>query len=555
MSRKKIVLSIFTFLIISSFFQAHSQVLNDAQLLKPGNWIYESMQDLSTENRKSIFLDTQPISVGELKFYLSKINYESLSESGKSLYSKVEKYLYTSNTIIFPKDSASKFSANLISTPEYYIRTNKTVPSTMKIFYKNYSLEIPIKFGFAENLAFQLNLFFGKDRDGYLSPTSFTNIPFSEQEFAYEYPRFAYGNIGKFFSNWGFSATLGKEGFSIGNTKLGSIIYNSSFETDSYSVFSAYSENIKYNLIISQVDAERFVYLHNFNMKLFSNLKFSITEGGLHAGPFQLRYLTPTMILHSFYSVSDFNSKQYSNISGYSSYLGASVEYVPVKNLRLYLLYAQNELQLQSELESSYGKTIPDSFGFQVGFDYIIPHKNENFLKINLESIYNTPFLYLKPSPEISLIKYEGAFSENANSVNYIGSPLGSDVFAVNFSLDYKKSRKWTVGFSNLLTIKGEINEETIFITHNDTPAYYPSIIYKLGLVSAENAISFARSKKLTGTLQYRNDTSISYEYFFSEKLEIATEVVYTFIINHKNVQGDFKQGFEFKFAISHKFF
>ena len=46
-----------------------------------------------------------------------------------------------------------------------------------------------------------------------------------------------------------------------------------------------------------------------------------------------------------------------------------------------------------------------------------------------------------------------------------------------------------------------------------------------------------------------------SYEYFFSEKLEIATEVAYSFIINHKNVQGDFKQGFEFKFAISHKLF
>ena len=93
MKTNKKLLSTLIILLISSFFAAHSQVLNDAQLLKPGNWIYEVMQDLSTESRKAIFLDTQPISVGELKFYLSKINYESLSESGKALYSKVEKYL------------------------------------------------------------------------------------------------------------------------------------------------------------------------------------------------------------------------------------------------------------------------------------------------------------------------------------------------------------------------------------------------------------------------------------------------------------------------------
>ena len=93
MSKNKTFLSVILILFISSFGSVYSQVLNDAQLLKPGNWIYEAMQDLSTESRKAIFLDSQPISVGELKFYLSKINYESLSESGKGLYDKVEKYL------------------------------------------------------------------------------------------------------------------------------------------------------------------------------------------------------------------------------------------------------------------------------------------------------------------------------------------------------------------------------------------------------------------------------------------------------------------------------
>ena len=152
MKTNKKLLSTLIILLISSFFAAHSQVLNDAQLLKPGNWVYEAMQDLSTESRKAIFLDTQPISVGELKFYLSKINYESLSESGKALYSKVENYLYTSNSILYPNDSATKLYVNVKLTPEYYLRTNKEVPSTAGKYFESYPLEIPMMFGFSENV-------------------------------------------------------------------------------------------------------------------------------------------------------------------------------------------------------------------------------------------------------------------------------------------------------------------------------------------------------------------------------------------------------------------
>ena len=554
MKTNKKLLSTLIILLISSFFAAQSQVLNDAQLLKPGNWVYEAMQDLSTESRKAIFLDTQPISVGELKFYLSKINYESLSESGKALYSKVENYLYTSNSILYPNDSATKLYVNVKLTPEYYLRTNKEVPSTAGKYFESYPLEIPMMFGFSENVAFQLDYFYGKNRDGYLSLDTFTNIPLSEGN-DFEYPRWAYGNVGNNFSNWGFSASFGKEGFSIGNSKLGSVIYNSTFETDFYSVLSAYSENIKYNLILSQIDSSRFIYLHNFNMNLLPNLKFSITEGGLKDGDFELRFLNPTMIVHSFYARNDYSDNQFSK---YSSYMGVTLEYQPIKNLRLYAIYAQNELQAGSELDTDSGKSYPDSIGLQTGIDYIIPHKNENYFKINVESVYNTPFLYIKQSPNMSFIKYENVYSEETQYVNYLGSPFGSDAFALNLSIDYKKTQKWSVGVSNLFTAKGEINENTILNTYkNGIPFYYPTIIYKYSenAEEAAKAVALGRQKRLTGTLQYRNDTSLSFEYFFSDKLKVATEGTYSFIINNKNVQGDFKQGFELKLAVSYNLF
>lgn len=565
MSKNKKFFSLMMIFIISSFFATHAQVLNDAQLLKPGNWVYEAMQDLSTESRTAIFLDTQPISAGELKFYLSKIDYDKLSESGKALYNKVENYLYTSDAKFLPDDIVTKFSSGLIFTPEFYIRTNDEIQTTAKPYFQNYPLEIPLKFGFADAVTFQLNLFVGKDRDGYLSPDAYTNVPLSMSDFAFELQRFAYGNVGHQFTNWGFSATMGKEGFSIGNSKLGSVIYNSTFETDYYSVLSVYSSSIKYNLILSQVDSSRYLYLHNFNMRILPNFKLSITEGGLRDGPLQLRYLNPVMIVHQFYSETDF-TENYSmtDISNYCAYLGITFEYQPIKNLRLYLNYAQNELQFGTELSTLDGKLLPDSYGIQFGFDYLIPHKNENYFKINVESMYNTPFLYLKQSPNMCLIKYEKVFDEKTKYANYIGSPLGSDVFALNLSLDYKKPQKWSIGFNNLFTAKGEINENTIFETKEiiddkgnkiTVPSYYPIIAYENGLLSEEAAIAYARSIRLTGTLQYKNDISLSYEYFFNDKLKFATEGTYSLIFNNKNIKGDFQQGFELKLAVSYNIF
>ena len=107
--------------------------------------------------------------------------------------------------------------------------------------------------------------------------------------------------------------------------------------------------------------------------------------------------------------------------------------------------------------------------------------------------------------------------------------------------------------------IGGYEDENTILNTYkNGIPFYYPSVIFKSDYATAEEkeeALALGRQKKLTGTLQYRNDTSLSFEYFFNDKLKVATEGTYSFIINNKNVQGDFKQGFELKLAVSYNLF
>ena len=389
----------------------YAQITNDSQLIKANHWVYDAIYTLSYDSKEVLFLDNPPISVGELKFNLSQLDYEKLSESGKVLYDDVYNFLYTTNYLkkekfidiinkirnietteksnLETEEKFTRVSADLKLTPELYARTNKEIDSTVTYYYKDWPFNLPLIFGIANNFALEFDLTFGKNYETSKFTDSFTNIPINYEQLEFEYPRYAYGNTGVYFDKWGLSATVGKEGFTIGKTKLGSVIYNSTFETDAYSVLNAYSPNFKYNLVFTQVEKEKFLYLHNFNFKLFQNLKFSITEGGLRNGPIELRYLNPAMFLHSFYcSFQDFpegTSTKYNLASHYSSYLGVSMDYYPIKNLRIYALWANTELQTPSELTSTYGKLLPDGYSWQGGFEYSIPSKDLGFFNINSE--------------------------------------------------------------------------------------------------------------------------------------------------------------------------
>lgn len=584
----KILLFIALFILFTQ--QVFAQITNDSQLIKSNHWVYDAIYTLSYESKEVLFLDNPPLSVGELKFHLRQLDYEKLSDSGKVLYDEVHNFLYTTNYIrkekfqkiisnVFPNQNfessnfedeelVTRISADLEITPELYARTNQEIASTVTYYYKGWPFNLPLVMGIANNFALEFDLSFGKNYETSQFTDSFTNIPVNYEQLEFEYPRYAYGNTGVYFDKWGLSATVGKEGFTIGKTNLGSVIYNSTFETDAYSVLNAYSPNFKYNLVFTQVEKEKFLYLHNFNFKLFPNLKFSLTEGGLRNGPIELRYLNPAMILHNFYcSFQDFpedSCTKYNLGSHYSSYLGVSLDYYPIKNLRIYALWANTELQTPGELTSTYGKLLPDGYSLQGGFEYSIPSKDLGFFNINSELLYACPFLYIKQSPDWSMVKIREDFKRAKDVVTWIGTPLGPDTFAFDFNIGYNQPQKWSINLGYLLTLKGEINTDTILQTAKskvdssdatEYPSYYPYVAYLLGLISAEDGIEIAREKWLLGTIQYRNDISISGDYYFSSFFKMSAQGTYSFVLNNKHNEGNFQQGVELKLSCTCKLF
>ena len=82
------------------------------------------------------------------------------------------------------------------------------------------------------------------------------------------------------------------------------------------------------------------------------------------------------MILHSFYAASFYskeNGEKYNLGNHYSSYLGITVDFMPIKNLRLYSLVAVTEFQLPDEITSAKGKMVPNGYGIQIGADFLLP--------------------------------------------------------------------------------------------------------------------------------------------------------------------------------------
>ena len=548
-------------LIIACTLYLPCQIVHDSQLLKSDSWIYEALSTLSLESQDTLFLDTKPISVGELKFYFSQIDFEKLSDSGKSLYQQVEKFLFSTNYFWKnykkqQEELATRIDIGLKINPELYLKTNKNIPSSINYYFKDWFLTLPIIFGISENVTLQLDVIHGKNFEDSKNPNSYSNIPFSDSEREYEFPRFAYGNIGAYFKDWGFSATFGREGFSIGDTKLGSIIYNSTFETDFYSTFSTYSPYFKYNLVASQAGKDKFIFLHNFNLKIFSNLKISFTEGCLRNGPFELRFLNPSMLLHNFYAGFKYGKddplKEYDLDNHYCSYMGITIDFYPIKNARIYALWAQTELQTSGELTNSYGKMLPDGYGLQLGFDYVIPIKKEKYFFLNIESLFTTPYLYVKQNPDWSMITFRDDYKTSKDVATWIGTPFGPDTFAISTSFILKQPRLWTFGFEYLFLAKGEINSDTLLQTKEGFPAYYPYVEYCLGYISQEEAIKKARQFGLTGTVQYQNDFSILGEYQFNNNICFAAEGTYSLIFNYNHEKGNFQDNFELKLSLSY---
>lgn len=483
------------------------------------------------------------------------------SITSREIYRKNHKYI----------DNYASMDPNAVSLTykEYIKKKGKTYLASTNFSGSKVGqafVTIPVYISWGDKIFMEADPCIAKNIWAMSSGNNFSNAPMGGSDLDFLWPRTVYTSFGKSFRDWGVNFNLSRQGLQIGKTQTGSVIYNSTFETDFYCQLNLYSPRIKYNLDVVQVSDGKFLYLHLIEARpYFDFLRLSVLEGTLIQQPFEVRFLNPLMIMHSFGSWNDYSDFFEEKIYGEShvaAYMGLQVELTPCKYFRTYLLYAQNEIQSAAEKESANGRAMPDSFGAQLGFELTLPDNRHNGWWIGtLEAVYTTPYLYMKQGADWSLYSERYDMQTNGDSpiCSWIGTPFGPDALGAQARFGYSKPSKWSCELDLLFLAHGTnsfgIFDNTVTINGVEYYAYYPSVLYRLGFLGAEEAANIARDYRLTGTVQYTNQITAKGSVKLNRHFELNAQGTYSFIFNNKNEEGAFAHGFEAALALEYLLF
>ena len=574
-SIKKIILAFFFFK--AAFVFAYG-IYGTQQLIQGDHWLLEALELIGTEQKNALLINTSPISVEEIRIQMKKIDYESLSENAKALYDRMEEYIERRRG--FKKIGAFTFALNIKANPEILYKSNNEIDWSFATDYtgskgygasSNYSgnrdvktlLALPLYFDFGDTFFMEAEPFFKKNYWGFSKANNFLNIPFSSSELEFLIPTNAYINIGKAFDGWGFNFFVAKEGLCIGRTQTGSVLYNSTFQTDAVFQMNLYSPRFKYNLNIAEVDRKKYFYLHYIDLLPFNWLRLGVLEGTLVNAAFDLRYLNPLMTMHSFGSWNDYCSpeeKAKYNEANVCAYFGFDFDISPLRYLRFYGLYAQNELQSFLELDKNpdnVGNYYPDSFAFQFGSEVNIPAWKNGYWKGSIEAVYASPYCYIKQSPSWSLHKERLDMNSSTKLpvASWVGTPFGPDSISVQGKLQYISGDKWNASVDYIFVAHGE--KSFGIFQEKDSDGwykYYPAAKWLQkgsGLTAEEKkALSEklraeARNLLPSGIVSFTNTVTARGLYKVNRNFSFEGKVSYTFIFNHKNVKNAFAHGVE----------
>lgn len=567
--KRQIISALF---ILFCLFNISANTMNDAEILNPKSSVYEKIKYLQMDNKLFFFTQNTPVSTGELKLYLNQLDFDSLSDNSKQLYQEIYNELYEKKNFL-PYDYV-EFFLNAKINPELYYKSNSDIPWSNTYFYKDNFLTFPLSVGFSNYFAIQTDLFFGKNLIAMQKDKNITNIPLSVKDFEFFFPKYAYGSAGQTFDKWGYNFYIGKEGKTIGNTLSGSIFYNETFETDGYTEFSLYSDVIKYtnNVIhvssnrmdnIQRDNTDRYMYIHQFDIRLLKKMKASIIEASLISNPFQIRFLNPLIFMHQYGGWTDSSTGNAEGIykdnydiykeTNFCAYFGFMFEYIPITNLRLYGIYNQVELQVSWERSQNRGRYYPNSIGLQLGGEYNLYLPDKQLLNIGLEGVFTSPYMYMKQTPSSSLYRYRIDMQTKQKVYSWIGTPFGPDCLAGQFKVNYTPNKKWNCEFDYVISAKGEHNFETFDETFEDIYSYYPSVIWYLIKEKGygktydslyEDVMNFLP----TGIPTITNQFSVQGTYNIKDNLNISAKFVYTYILNHGS-------GFDISIATSYTLF
>ena len=561
MKTKKIILiALFNLFLLSlplfseknSLFERRSR--SAQELVPSGHWIYDAMMALSLENRALNFADSAPLSIQELRTYLDEVDYDSLSEAGRSQYDRIERYV---------ADRRFALGSDLISIslePKFNVSAFYKSNDDIDWVYDRYSREpvfdAPFVISCADYFAMDMEISLGSSKGASLKNDNYSNIPYQTKNMDVNFPYSAYFNTGyKFSEKTGVAFQIQQGSQSIGRTLGGSIIWSDHLTGTTQAKLSAYSPNVKYTATISEFNVDKYMYMHNVEARLFKKFTLGVQEGILVYAPMELRFMNPWTIFHGFAPWRDYGDESGDRSSDdpeshTCAYLGIKAEFTPVKYLRLYGLFAMTQYATPYEKSNWPDSLQPDGLGGQWGAESYIPFR-EGYLHFGLEASYTQPYLYIKESPNWSLVRtYSENMGDHAIFYEWIGSPNGPDTISAQLTGGYEKPGRYSIEGNYLFMARGEMSGSKVF-----SNIAWGGQATEQGTTTAgwcyPETVSQRNYSTPHGTPEYVNRISLRGTWYAKEYLKFILQPAYVAIFNHNNQSGEKAFGFEIAAAVS----
>lgn len=555
--RKQNALSAFFFLIL--IFSAAARGKNE--LVSSGSWVYDALAAIALEEGRLDFTGRSPLSVGEIRFFLKEASYESLSPAGKAQYDRIESYC--AHTPLEFGPDLIKVGAGLEMNAESYYKQNDDTDWVFSRYDKKPLLFVPLKIEASDWFTMLFEARLAKNKNSMEKNDGYTSIPLSADEIDINFPDTGYFSTGcQLAEDTAVTLRLGSGASSFARSLTGSIVQSEYFTGSSYAELGFYTPNFRYAMNVSQFNVDKYLYSHELSFRFFKKLLFSARESLLVYAPMELRYLNPWTIFHGFAAWRDYGH----NESNTCDYLALKIEYAPVKFMRLYGEFAMTQFQTPYETGNFKDDTTPNGLAFQGGIESYVPYK-DGYFHMWLEGTYTDPYMYVKESPDWSMVRN---YRENLGDTKHVfyewlGTPFGPDTAAGKLSFSYERPGRWSVGASYLLKVGGENSGTKVFrnLDWHEGKEFDTESEEELkgwafpdsGSQGEEEAKRRQKLKTPSGTNEYVNVISLRGSFSPKENITLVLQPSYTVAVNFNNEQGRTERGFEIAFAANIRFF
>lgn len=285
------------------------------------------------------------------------------------------------------------------------------------------------------------------------------------------------------FGNDYFNIILGRSQHGMGAGFTGNMIVGNNFPYQEIFKIGFLSNPFTYNISYTHFDTQKGLLdferprfggehqirlVHRFDVNIIDKLRIVLNLGTLYFtdSTFDIRLFTPFMMAHNYFNYDeDFDISKHPYDEA-NNILGIEVEWAIMPRLNMNMQVVVDQFQLFFEDQDA----LPMACGGLINLCWTEPLANSS-LRIWLEGVYTTPFLYLNEkynslggdqmnkSPNYNYDFIVGYYRADwqAPNISYSGYTYGPDCIAVTIGTQYKN---YQAGVSSSLSLAYRIHGE-----------------------------------------------------------------------------------------------